>query len=546
MKNDIEPSQNVSRVGRSSCDSKDGSILLQKEPRLDGLFRQAFNCLSCHAAMVDESGTILALNRAWGESSSEMTIQEGLIGEGVNYFEICERNEILHATGGDKSFAVGLRAILDRQMDQFEVEYSTEVEGNVHWLLGRINGLEINELRYAFIFHQDITDYKDIIVQSLSQNTQLPTLLETVKSLVSTLDLQELLNTILIKLSNLIRYNAAAVFTFEEDNIILQAYQGPPISHPSPIILTKGEPYRAIHQVVFDEQALIIQNITQVPGLLVEISTLLNLEKDKLSRFHSWLFLPMIVAERQIGIMVLAYHQEAHYDHASLRIGELFANFAAIAIQNARLYELSKNTAILQERNRLAYELHDSIAQSLYSINLYAKAAQSALETEKLEVAARHLRDLQRLSSEGVKDMRLMIFELNNQLLEKFGMIKAIQARFETIEAKQGIKTDLKLTGQLALSNQMEREIFGIIQDLLIYIERTTLTKALSIGIEAGKQDVLITISTDQTVDPLENIADLDIARLNRIRNRVRKMGGNLHFNQTSGKETEIRLHLEL
>lgn len=545
MKSDIEgTSQSVPGTGISSYDLEDGTIRLQKHPLVEGLFRKAFDCLSCHAAMIDENGMIIAVNRAWRESSKEMATQEELIYEGVNYLTACERSEGLHATGG-KSFAFGLRAVLDRQMDRFEMEYSKEHEGNIRWFLGRINGLDIDGLRYAFILHQDISDYKDKNNQSLSKNTQLPTLLDTVKSLVSMLYLQELLNTILIKLANLIRYNAAAVFTFEDDKIVLQAYQGPPLSNRSRIDLTPKERYPEIHRIVFDKQALIIQDLKTVPKISVEISELLNLERDKLERFHSWLFLPMVVVESQIGMMVLAYHEEAHFDHAALRIGELFANFGAIAIQNARLYELSKNIAILQERNRLAYELHDSIAQSLYSINLYTKATQSALELEKQEVAKGHLRDLERVSGEAVKDMRLMIFELNNQLLEEFGIAQAIQARFEAIEAKQGIKTDLKMTGQLDLSNQMEREVFGIILEMLIYIEKTTLTKALSIGIEVRKDRVLINISTDQFVDPLENNSDLDIARLNRIRNRVRRRRGKLQFFHASSGETEIRFHLE-
>ena len=393
--------------------------------------------------------------------------------------------------------------------------------------------------------HQDITEYKIRTNQSLSQSTQLPTLVETVKSLVSMLDLQELLNIILKKLSTLIRYNAAAVFTFDAGNIIQRAYQGPPVSKSSPMILTPKGRYPQVQQLVSAKKSFFFQDINHNPELVVEISELLNLQRTNLKRFHAWLFLPMVVNENQLGMMVLAYHESAYYDHERLRIGELFANFAAIALQNAHLYELSQNTAILKERNRLAYELHDSIAQSLYSINLYANAAQKALETEKPIVADRYLMELQKLSGEAVSDMRLMIYELNNQLLEEFGLAKAIEARFEAVEAKQGIKTDLTLVGKLVLPTRIEREIFGIIQDILIFIKKTTPLQALSIEISATKHSIVVKINVDQHVDPLGDYEDADFARLNRIRNRVRRTGGNLQFSSSSNQDSEIRFRMD-
>jgi len=531
-------------TGDCSPNLSKGTNQVEEDLLVEGLFRKAFDCLYCHAAVVDQNGVIIAVNQAWRDLFKSTGFQEKFIAEGVNYVDICERSDGGHLTGGE-SFGVGLRAVLDRHMDRFELEYFSIEKENIRWFLGKVNGLDINGMRYAFVLHQDISDYKNQSNQSLSKNTQLPTLLETVKSLVSMLDLQELLNNVLIKLSNLIRYNSAVVFEFSAGNIIRQAYQGPPLPKSSPKLLVLKGRYPEVQKVVSTKRSFFIQNINHNPALLFEVSKLLNLDQSNLKRFHSWLFLPMMVNENQIGMMALANQEEAYYDDAALSVGQLFAHFAAIAIQNAHLYELSQNSGILKERNRLAYELHDSIAQSLYSINLYANAAQRALEFDKYNMAHSHLHELKRLSSTAVNDMRLMIFELNNNLLEEFGIARAIESRFEAIEAKQGIKTDLKLEGQLALPDRIEREVFGLIQDVLIYIERTAAIKALSIKINTTGESILITIRTDQIVDPQKNREDVDIARFNRIRNRVRKIGGKLEFNRTNHQETVIRLQLD-
>lgn len=545
MTNDIDgkPHDDL-RIGNSSPDIEEGSAQFLNSPFFEGLFGKAFDTLSCHAAMVDQNGIIIAVNQAWRDLFNEIGFQEKYFAEGVNYSDICERSEVWHLAGG-VSFGVGLRAVLDRQMDHFEMEYSSIEKENIHWSLGKVNGLDIRGMRYALVFHQDISEYKDKPNQSLSQNAHLPMLLETVKSLVSMVDLQELLNSILKKLSNLIRYNSAAVFEFSAGNIIWHAYHGPPLSKDFPNILVLKGRYPEVQKVISAKRSIFIHNINHYPELSFEVSKLLNLDQSTLKRFKSWLFLPMEVNQNQIGMMALAYHEEAYYDHTALRLGQLFAHFAAIAIQNAHLHEQSQNFGILKERNRLAYELHDSIAQSLYSINLYTNATQRALELEKYKLAHSHLNELQRLSSEAVNDMRLMIFELNNQLLEEFGIARAIQSRFEAIETKRGIKTDLILEGQLTLSDRIEREVFGLIQDLLIYIERSAPIKELSVKITAAGDRIFINIRTDQMIDSQKKREDVDVARLNRIRNRVRRIGGNLELKSSGNQESVIRLELD-
>ena len=76
-------------------------------------------------------------------------------------------------------------------------------------------------------------------------------------------------------------------------------------------------------------------------------------------------------------------------------------------------------TAVLEERNRLACELHDSVAQTLYSISLYGDATRRALSANKLDVVDKHLAELQRLTSEAVANMRQLIYELRPPVLDE-------------------------------------------------------------------------------------------------------------------------------
>ncbi|MEA3326943.1 MAG: histidine kinase [Chloroflexota bacterium] len=380
----------------------------------------------------------------------------------------------------------------------------------------------------------------------MNKNTQIPILLDTVKSIVSMLDLQELLNTILIELANLIRYSAAAVFIIEDNLLNLQAYQGPPLFRGSAVVLSPKDRYHEIHRLVSSKYSSFIRNINEIPGLLVEISGILNLDIKNLKRFLSWLFLPMFINEDQIGIMVLAFHEEDHYDHESLRIGQLFANYAAIAIQNAHLYELSQNVGILKERNRLSYELHDSIAQTLYSISLYANAIQRAIESGKISLANEHSLELQHLSSGAVKDMRLMIFELRQQLLEELGLEMSIRARFEAVEEKAGIKTTLKVEGNLDLPKMTERGVNRIIQELLNYIEKISQTKEITLQIKGGENQIHLEIFCDKNVN-INLTSENDEAKIYyKITQRINKIGGCFQVENSPDQGTRYVFDLNL
>ncbi|MFN2302600.1 MAG: histidine kinase [Anaerolineales bacterium] len=546
MKNDregeIPQNSSTTKSSRSSSEAKPN---LNMEHPIEDLFHKAIDCLPCHAAIVDHNGKIIAVNKLWRNMTKDIRDEEKQATVGMNYLDICEGVEGPFPSGG-KPFGKGLQAVLNRQIERFEMEYPSKDIEQYQWFLGRAIGLEINGNRYAFTLHEDISEHKYREIQCLSLHSQIPTLLDTVKSVVSKLDLNELLNVILKKLEQLIRNNASAIFTYDVDTIILQAYHGPSLSNLSPIFLLPKGRYPEIQRIVDNKHSFFISNINEIPSLLVEISEMLKLNLDNLKRFHSWLFLPMVVNENQIGIMVLTYHENGCYDHADLSIGQLFANYAAIAIQNANLYKISQNTGILKERNRLACELHDSIAQSLFSINLYANAIKNALEIKKFTTASDYLHELQKLSGDAVKDMRLMIFELNDQLLDEFGIVNAIKARFEAIEAKQGIQADLIVQGELELPNLIESEVYGIIQELLNYLEKTIQSKNIKFYINAEDNQIIFRILTDNVIDPQEDRLNADSDRLNRIRSRIHRIGGRLRFEKSTDHNSEINFVLDL
>ena len=169
-------------------------------------------------------------------------------------------------------------------------------------------------------------------------------------------------------------------------------------------VVRKGEPVR-LNDPALLEQAQVYQWPTDLTALLA---------------------LPLHVNGGIIGVLDVV-NKAGGFTEEDVRVMSVFANQAAMAIEHARLQQQAEQLAVLEERQRLARELHDSVTQSLYSVTLYADAATLALAAGKGEVVAGYLAELQETAQEGMRDMRLLIFQLHPPVLEAEGLVAALQ-----------------------------------------------------------------------------------------------------------------------
>jgi signal transduction histidine kinase len=127
----------------------------------------------------------------------------------------------------------------------------------------------------------------------------------------------------------------------------------------------------------------------------------------------------------------------------------------------------AEELATIQERNRLARELHDSVTQALYSLTLYAEAASRELSAGDLEVVGKHLNELRYTSQQALQEMRLLIFELQPPILDRDGLVIALQERLEAVESRTGIETEIDLTLEERLPAKIEVGLYGIAREAL-------------------------------------------------------------------------------
>ncbi len=131
------------------------------------------------------------------------------------------------------------------------------------------------------------------------------------------------------------------------------------------------------------------------------------------------------------------------------------------------LYEQAQKLAALQERQRLARELHDSVSQALYGISLWAHTAREALESSEPEQAEAAIEDVLTLAEAGLAEMHALIFELRPESLETEGLVAALTKQVEVLRARYKLIVEADLADELDLSLERKEALYRIAQEAL-------------------------------------------------------------------------------
>jgi signal transduction histidine kinase len=213
---------------------------------------------------------------------------------------------------------------------------------------------------------------------------------------------------------------------------------------------------------------------------------------------HATLAVPLKVGGRLVGVFsTVATEPDRKFASADLHLLDLFAQQAAIAIENARLYEQAQQLAAVEERQRLARNLHDSVTQALYGVTLYSEAVAGQLSQGHTDRALEHLRELQSTAQEALTEMRLLIYELRPPVLEEEGLIAALQARLAAVEERVGVKTEFIVEGESRLPPEIEEGLYRIGQEALNNAMKHARASNIRICLRQAERAVSLEIADD-------------------------------------------------
>jgi signal transduction histidine kinase len=180
----------------------------------------------------------------------------------------------------------------------------------------------------------------------------------------------------------------------------------------------------------------------------------------------SWMGVPLMLRERVVGVLAVDHREQGAYSQHHADLALAFASQAAVAIENAQLFEATQEKAALEERQRLARELHDSVSQALFGIGLGARTARTVIEDDPAKAIA-PLDYVLSLAEAGLAEMRALIFELRPEALQEEGIVAALQKQAAALRARYGIEVEASLGEIGDVPLEAEEALYRIAQEAM-------------------------------------------------------------------------------
>lgn len=258
-----------------------------------------------------------------------------------------------------------------------------------------------------------------------------------------------------------------------------------------------------------------------------------------------FLGVPIRDGEDVLGIIFLANKQSpGGFTQDDEDLLTLFAAHAAIAMTNARLYEHNRELTVVAERNRMARELHDAVAQKLFSLRLTARTA-SALAERDPERTVRELAQVERLAAEALAELRAVIFELRPADLAD-GLVASLRKHVEVLDRAHEATVRLAADDAVVLPEEQEAVAFRITQEALYNALRHAQAGTVEVRLATDDARAVLEVADDGSgfdASDTENQGGLGLASM---RDRAYSIGGELTIDAAPGRGTTVRLEVPL
>jgi len=203
----------------------------------------------------------------------------------------------------------------------------------------------------------------------------------------------------------------------------------------------------------------------------------------------------------------------------------------------------AEELATAKERNRLARELHDSVAQTLYGLTLQAEAAARELNSGQTDKAVEQLREIRESSQQTLKETRLLIFELRPPILESEGVASALRARLESVESRSGLKTQINIQDVGRLPAGVEAGLYGISNEVLNNVLKHAHATEVNVSLMKKSNKIILEIGDNGVGFDINDAEMHGGLGLKGMKERAEQFGGNLKID-SSESGTWVRVEV--
>jgi signal transduction histidine kinase len=262
------------------------------------------------------------------------------------------------------------------------------------------------------------------------------------------------------------------------------------------------------------------------------------------SATRSELIAPIIVKEQIIGVLDVQSDQLEAFDNTDLAVVQSIANQIGTAFENARLYERAQELAVMQERNRLARDLHDAVTQTLFSASLIADALPPTWDSDPNQ-GRLLLRELRQLSRGALAEMRTLLLELRPAALVETPLGNLLRQLGEAMAGREGLLVTVNAAKDCKLPAEAHIAFYRIAQEalnnILKHSRATNVIVSLYFRTIDNHPRVEMAISDDGRGFDVDHVSS-DHFGLRNMRERAQAIGAEFCVTSQPGNGTQIQV----
>jgi signal transduction histidine kinase len=256
----------------------------------------------------------------------------------------------------------------------------------------------------------------------------------------------------------------------------------------------------------------------------------------QLEGIRSFMHLPIKIGDDVFGVFSAIYTKLHTFGEDDLRLFTALAGRAALAIENARLYEQAQQMAALEERNRIARELHDSVKQQALAASFQIGTALTLYDRDT-QTAKSHLREADRLVDSVREELTDLIQELRLQTTDRKDIAEILKEYAIEWAHQSGIEINLDVQEPAGLATDLKQALFRIFQESLANIVRHSSAERVDVTLRV---DEGIHLVVEDDGRGFEMQVDHDGMGLLSMRERTEALEGIFIVESEAGKGTRI------
>jgi signal transduction histidine kinase len=271
---------------------------------------------------------------------------------------------------------------------------------------------------------------------------------------------------------------------------------------------------------------------------------------DLPAQFRACICLPVLIGGGQVyGSLSLYYTHPQAFSEEDISLAQSLSDRVSLAIENSQLRRQAEQAAVIQERNRIARDLHDSVSQALYGISLGANTLLELLAQQRVDDGVRAaltgpLDYVLLLAKRALAEMRALILELRPDVLEDEGLVAALTRQAMALRARHELAVVTDFCDEPDLPIKVKEALYRVAQEALSNVLKHADAAQAILRLRYTDEGIVLEICDDGIGFDTQREYPGHIGLLT-MRERVAQLGGDIQITSRPGQGTTIQVCLD-